>query len=126
IRRFSFNQAEGFAQVDIDVLAEVRVVLQKLPRILTALADALAFVTEPRATLFDDVVLNAEIDHFALARDTLAVNDVELRLPEWGGQLVLHNLDLRAVSDHILAILDRRDPANVDAHGGIKLQRTAA
>ena len=62
----------------------------------------------------------------ALARDALAVVDVELRLAEGRGDLVLDDLDLGARPDDRFAVLQRRDPADVDADRGVELERPAA
>ncbi len=62
----------------------------------------------------------------ALAGDSLAVVDVELRLAERGRHLVLDHLDLGARPHHGLPVLQRRDPADVDADRGIELQGAAA
>ena len=43
-----------------------------------------------------------------------------------GGDLVLDDLDLRADADDRVAVLDRRDPADVDADRGVELQGAAA
>ena len=54
------------------------------------------------------------------------VEDVELRLPEGRRHLVLHHLDARAVADHLLAVLERRDAPHVEPHRGVELERVAA
>ena len=58
------------------------VVLEELAGVFAALADALAFIAEPGAALFDDVVGDAEIDQVAFLRDAFAVKDVELGFAE--------------------------------------------
>jgi hypothetical protein len=61
--------------------------------IVLALADALALVAVPGAGLVDEVVGHAELDDLALARDALAVQDLELGLTERRRDLVLDDLD---------------------------------
>jgi nicotinamide-nucleotide amidase len=56
-------------------------------------------------------------------RDSLSVHDVELGLLERRRHLVLHHLDLGAVADDVVAVLERGDASDVDAHGRVELQR---
>jgi hypothetical protein len=58
--------------------------------------------------------------------DALAVHDVELDLLERRRHLVLDHLDAGLVADHLVALLDRADAADVEAHRGVELQRVAA
>src|SRR5207247_10758407 len=95
-------------------------------RVVLALADAAALVGVPGARLFDDPERAAELDDLAFARDALPVHDLELRLPERRRDLVLHHLDARHVAGDFLAVLDRTDAPDVEAHRGIELQRVAA
>ena len=69
---------------------------------------------------------DAEVEQLALERDALVVEDVELGLAERRRDLVLHHLDPRAVADHLLALLDGGDAADVEAHRGVELERVAA
>src|ERR1700730_12385822 len=94
--------------------------------VLASLADALAVEGEPGARFLDDAGLDAEIDELAELRDALAIHDVELHLLEGRGDLVLDDLDAGGVADHLLAILDRADAADIEAHGGVEFQRHAA
>ena len=55
-----------------------------------------------------------------------AVHDVELDLLEGRGDLVLDHLHAGLVADHFVAVLDRADAADVEAHRGIEFQRIAA
>src|SRR5689334_5753938 len=119
-------QPQCFSQIGIQRLPDIRIVFQELACVFTALADALAFVAEPRAALFDHVLRGAQIQQVAFFRNTLAVNDVEFGFAERRRDLVLHYLDLGAVSDHALAIFDGRDAADVEPHRRVKLQRAAA
>src|SRR5277367_1040591 len=94
--------------------------------VLAALADALAVVGEPGAGLFHDAGLDAEIDQLAGLGDALAVHDVELDLFERRRQLVLHHLDAGLIADHLVALLDGADAADIEADGGVEFQRIAA
>ena len=59
-------------------------------------------------------------------RDALAELDVELRLAERRGDLVLDDLHADAVADRLRAVLERLDAADVQPLGGVELQRAAA
>src|SRR5581483_3657142 len=110
------HQAHGLAHLGLDPGGDVLVLLQELARVLTTLSDAFAFVAEPGAGLFHDVVIHREVQHVAFARDAFAVEDVELGLAERRRHLVLHHLDLGARADDHVAFLDRRDAPDIHAH----------
>ena len=59
-------------------------------------------------------------------RDALAELDVELGLAERRRDLVLDDLHADAVADRLGAVLERLDAADVQALGGVELQRAAA
>src|SRR5438552_1409103 len=61
----------------LDLASDLLVLLEERPRVLAALADALAVIGEPRARLLDHARLDAEIDQLAGLGDALAVHDVE-------------------------------------------------
>src|SRR5262249_35212046 len=77
-RRVHRRQAEPLAQPAVDLGADVRVVLQELPRVLAALADALAVERVPGPRLLDHLVVHPEVEQVAFLADPLAVEDVEL------------------------------------------------
>ena len=54
-----------------------------------------------------------------------AVDDVELGLLERRGDLVLRDLDPHPVAERLGAVLERLDPADVEAHRRVELERTA-
>src|SRR5260370_28531446 len=87
------------------------------------LADPLAFEAEPRSALLHHLLLNAQIEQIRLARDALAVENVHLGVAERRGHLVLHDLDLGAIPDHLLAVLDSGRTPNLAANGRVELQR---
>src|SRR6185295_6237347 len=74
----------------------------------------------------DDLVIDPDVDELTGLRDPLAVADVELRLPEWGGNLVLDHLHLHPRADHFIAFLDLVGAADVEADRRVELQRPAA
>ena len=80
----------------------------------------------PGAGLLDEGLLDRRVEDRARLRDALAVDDVELGLAEGRGELVLHDLDLRANPDRLRALLDRVLAAHVEPHGRVELQRAPA
>src|SRR5208282_1976141 len=97
----------------------------ELAGVLAALSDTLALEAEPGAAFLDHVLFHAQIEQVAFHGDAFAVHDVELGFPERRGHLVLHHFGPGAVADYHITVLQRGDPADVDAHGGVKLQRAA-
>src|SRR5690606_9620850 len=65
-----------------DLDHDLGVVGQELLGVLPALAELLAFVGVPGARLLHDLVVDADIEHTALATHALPVHDVELGLAE--------------------------------------------
>src|SRR5262245_51424874 len=117
---------ELLSHLRLDGRRDVRVVPQEVARVLAALADALAAEGVPGAGLLDDTVLGAEVDQLAVLRNTLAVEDAYLGLAERRRDLVLHDLDLGAAADHLVAVLDRAQATDVEAHRSVELERVAA
>src|SRR5258705_475504 len=110
----------GLPQLLIQRLRDGRARAQGLGGLLAARSDALASDLEPDTALLDQPPLDPEVEQLVRPRDADAVQDVELRLPERWGQLVLHHLDPRAVADHLLAGLDRADAADGEADRGVE------
>src|SRR5690242_13848924 len=76
--RIAWRQSHVLSELLLDCACHLRVLLEEGFRVLPALAKPLAFVREPRAALLDNLSLGTLIDEIALARDALAVHDVEL------------------------------------------------
>src|SRR6266508_2481261 len=108
-----------------DLVGDVGVVAEELAGVFLALTQLVAFVGVPGAGLAEDALLDAHVDEGAFAGDAVAVEDVELRLFEGRGDLVLDDLDPGAVADRLAAVLEGFDAADVEAHGGVELQRLA-
>src|SRR6185436_19900529 len=70
------------ANLGLDLGGDVLVLLQEVARVLASLSDALALVRVPGARLLEDAFLGGDVEQLALFRDALAVEDVELDLPE--------------------------------------------
>src|SRR6185436_8039280 len=98
--------AEGFTDFLLDLGAKIGVLLDEQLRVLAALAEADVAVGEPGARLFDDLVLDPDVEQLAGLGDALAVADVELRRPERCCDLVLDHLHLHPRADHLFAFLD--------------------
>src|SRR6267143_723163 len=105
---------------------QLRVLLQRIGRFLAAGTESLPAEREPGATLLDQAALAGEVEKLVRARDAHPVEDVELGLAERRRQLVLHHLDPRTRSDHLIAFLERTDAADVQAHRGVELERVPA
>jgi hypothetical protein len=110
----------------LDGEGHVRVVLQELLGVLAPLPDPFIAVGEPGAGFLDHAGLHAEIEQLAGLGDALAIHDVEFDLLERRRDLVLDHLDAGLVAHHLVAVLDRADAADVEADGGVELQRVAA
>ena len=94
---------------------DVGVPLEELLGGLASLAEARLAEREPGARLGDDVHRDADVEQPALARDALAVHDVELGHAERRRHLVLDDLDADPVADRLRADLDRLDAPDVEA-----------
>src|SRR4029077_16839459 len=90
----------------------VLVVFQELASILTALANALALVAEPRAGFLEEIVVYGEKEHMAFARIPFPTQDVELGFTERSGPLVLHDFHARARPSAHFAFLYSGNAAN--------------
>src|SRR5207245_10338079 len=92
-----------------------------------ALGKLRAFVVQPRAALLDDLFFQSNIEKGAGRGDSLVVHDVELGLSKRRRDLVLHDLNAGAIPrDDAIRLLDRADAPNIDAHAGVKFQRSSA
>ncbi len=107
-------------------VGDAGIVPEKFLGVLAPLTETLAVVREPGAGLLHDTGLDAEVDQLAGLGDALAVHDVELDLLERRRQLVLDHLHAGLVADHLVALLDRADAADVEADRGVEFQRVAA
>src|SRR5688500_7670353 len=114
------------ADARLDLARERRVLLQEVARVVLALAEPVALVDVPGARLLQHAEVDADLEHLAFARDAVAVHDVELCLLERRRDLVLDDLHARLGADHLVALLDRADAADVHAHRGVELERVTA
>src|SRR5581483_407229 len=92
------GQAQQFTDFGIDLCHHIRIVFQKLPRVLPPLSDPFTFVAVPGTALLHYVVQYAEVEQIAFARNTLTVDDVEFCLAERRSNFVLHDLDLGTIA----------------------------
>src|SRR5436305_4367013 len=119
-------QPELLAYLRLYLSGDLGMLAHEVARVLAALADAVAAKGVPGAGLLDDAVLGCDVDQLSLLRDAGAVEDVELRLAERRRDLVLHHLHLGAAADHLVAVLDGAEAADVDPDRGVELERVAA
>src|SRR5205807_3639845 len=117
--------AERRVNLVLDLLRDRRVGIEVRLRVRAALAEAFLAIGEERARLRDDVVLDAEVEQASRCRDSPAELDVELRLAERRRDLVLDDLHAHAVADRLGPVLESLDAADVQALGGVELQRAA-
>src|SRR5712691_5811498 len=110
----------------LDQLADLDMLLQIEFGVFAALADPLAIIGEPRPRFLDDAGLDAEVDQLAALGNSLAVHDVEIDDLERRRHLVLDDLDAGLVADHLVAVLDGADAADVEPDRRIEFERLAA
>src|SRR5581483_1158367 len=120
------SDSEGTADLSFDLRGKIGVFADEHLRVLAALTETEIAVGEPGARLLDDLVLQTDIQQFAHLGDAFAVADIELRLPERRGALVLDDFDFDAGADDFLPFLDLIGAADVEAYGGVELQGAAA
>src|SRR5690606_1161512 len=120
LTRAGLGGHELLAQFRLEPLGDRGVLLEVLPGVLLALADPLLAHAVPGARLLHQLGLHAHVDQLALAGDALAVQDLGDDLLERRRHLVLDDLDLGLVADDLVALLDRTDAADVQAHGGVE------
>src|SRR6476619_1695170 len=118
--------AQGGADLGLELARDLRVLGEELFGVVAPLTEAGLAVGEERARFLHQVVLDAEVEQAALARDADAVLDVELGLAEGRGDLVLDDLDPHPVADRLGSFLEGLDAADVEALRSVELQRPAA
>ena len=94
--------------------------------VLAPLADLIAVVVVPGAALVDDIALGSQIQHVSDVGNALAEHDIKFSLLEGRRDLVLHDADPCAVTDHLAALLEGLDPSHIHTDGRIELERAAA
>ena len=94
------GKAEFLANAILDGLVDIGILFEKLLRVLAPLTETLAGVREPRAALFDDALVDGEIEEIAGLGNPFAVHDVELGFAERRRDLVLHHFDPGAPADY--------------------------
>ena len=99
-----------------DAVAYLGVLPQEDARVVAALRHPLALKAEPGAALFDDALLGSEVKKVAFAGNPFAIQNIDLGVAERRRHFVLYHFDLRAVPDDLLALLQRADSADFDAH----------
>src|SRR5690606_33745386 len=110
------------ADLMLNGLRQLRMLFQILGSIGFPLADLIAIVGVPSASLVDKAFLHTQVDNLAQPVDALPIQDLELCLLKGRRNLVLHHFDSGFVTDHLVAFLHRADTANIQTYRGIELQ----
>src|SRR5207248_5035584 len=79
-RQLWYADAEGAADSGFDLAGEIGVLFDEQLGVFAALAETHVAVGEPGAGLFDDLVLDADVDQLAGLGNALAVTYIELRM----------------------------------------------
>src|SRR4029077_18215913 len=74
-----------FAQRDFEFVADVLVFAEEQASVFAALAHALGVIADPGAALFEQALVDAQVDEVAFARNAFAVDDVEFGFAERRG-----------------------------------------
>src|SRR5439155_966175 len=106
----------------LDLLRDLRVLLQELAGLVATLAEPRLAEADPGPRPLQHAGLDAEVEDLAQPVDALGKQDVELRLAERRRDLVLDHGRLGARSDRLFAVLDLADAPDVDPHRRIELQ----
>src|SRR5258708_40144213 len=101
------------ADLGLDLLRHLGIVLEEVAGVVLALADAVPAVAVPGAGFLDQLVEHAQFYDLAFARNAFAIKYVELSLAERRRHLVLDHLGAGLVADHLFALLDRARPWEV-------------
>src|SRR6201995_329432 len=116
-------EAERRVDLALNLVSHLLMLVEERLGVAAALAEPLVAVGEERTGLGDDVVLDPVVEQAAGGGDPLAELDVKLGLLERGRDLVLDDLHPDPVTDGLGAVLERLDPPDVQALGGVELQR---
>ena len=94
---------------------------------LASLPDKFAVVGNPRALLFEDFLLYAEVDERTSHGNALVIHNVEFAFGKRRGDFVFDDLDFCAVADDFARrVFDLPDSADIDAHGGEEFEGASA
>ena len=87
---------ELLAQSKFQFIAHIFIFLEEDASVFTALAHAVAAKADPRAALFQDATIHAQIDEVAFAGNSFALDNVEFGFAEWRSHFVLYDFGPRA------------------------------
>src|SRR5699024_12072758 len=110
----------------LDLGADLRIILQELLRVLTALSDPLAVIGIPRAALVHHGAFGSQIQDLSLSGDACTEHNIKLSLLQRRGNFILHNLHLRVAAHDLAPLLEGLALPYIQSHGRIELQRAAA
>ena len=86
------------------------------------MANSFTVVLNKGTSLIEDTILYSEIEYVTNLGNTFVIHNIKFGRAEWGGNLILHDLNLGAVTDDIFTIFNLTDTANIDTDGSIELQ----
>ena len=112
----------GLHDLCLKFLAELGVVFEDFLAGVATLSEFRTLIAEPRTRLLDDAIFYTEVEEFANLRDAFAEGNLKLCLAEGRCHFVLHYLHAHLVAYDLIAILQRRDLTDVEAHRSIELQ----
>src|SRR5690606_29081094 len=118
--------AEVFANLVFNFKRHFGIGFEVFADVVAPLANTRVAVAEPRTGFVDHTGLHTQVDDFPFARDAGAVEDIDLSLFEGRRNLVFDHLDTRFVSDDFIAFHDCTNTADIEADGGVKLERISA
>ena len=117
---------EVLAELGLNLVAKLGIVRQEGLAGITALSKTAFAITEPAAALLDDIIFGSQVQNLSNVRDSFAENDVKFRLFERRSHLVLYYLDLYAVAESLVSVLDLSSPAHVHPNRRVELEGIAA
>ena len=115
-----------FSYFPFHFLADLRIVLQVLFRILPALSDLGVVVRVPCPAFYDYAAVRRQIQNISFSGNPFAEHDIKFCLPERRRDLILHHFDAGTVAHYFAALLQRFDPADIQTDRRIELQSAAS
>ena len=105
-----------FPDFHFNLSACLRIVAEKLLGILSSLSDLGIMIGIPGTALHHYSAVGRQIQNIAHCGNPLPEHDIEFRFTERRSDLIFYNLYTGTVTDHLTALLQRFDPANVQPH----------
>ena len=90
--------------------------VQEVGGVFASLTNTVGAVGIPGARLFNQPLLNAQLDDLSGAMNSAAVHDLKFRLAEWRRHLVLDDLHASFVTHYLIALFHRTNTTNVESY----------